>query len=380
MKLCSIPLRLLLVVLIIPVTGCSIGGDDNDDDDGFPRRPAIGGAQIDRMGRAAVTSALVSPLAPADQRGADRDAYNSAGPDSWAGFADIIAGTLGVLDALDANCGNQLLAGDDDATRYDTLASVLADDRLYVNAASGLCNQYFGVELNATGLVPNDDCGGRTPLYDTIDVSYTALSNDLSIPVGDGVPSDDVMHGDAGFPFLAEYTPPPPVPQIGVDQIDRMGRSAIATALISPIADDQQRGADRDAYNAADEPEWTGFSDNLRTHLAVYDALDASCGNQILADSASSTPSRYDSLTAALIDDRLYVNASSGSCIQYFGVELNATGLVPNADCGGRTPLYDTIDVSYTALSNDLSIAVGDGVPMDDRSHSSTDFPFLATP
>jgi hypothetical protein len=104
------------------------------------------------------------------------------------------------------------------------------------------------------------------------------------------------------------------------------------------------------------------------------------CGNQILADDSVTDPARYNTLTNALVDDRLYVNAASGSCAQYFGVELDATGLVSNQDCGGRTPLYDTIDVSYTALSNDLLIPVGDGVPSDNRTHTIDQFPFLAPP
>ena len=188
------------------------------------------------------------------------------------------------------------------------------------------------------------------------------------------------MHSDSSFPFLTEFTPPPAVPAISPNQIDRMGRAAITSALISPIADDATRGADRDAYNAAGPADWGNFTGNLTAHLAVYDSLDAACGNQFLADASATDASRYAALAGALTDDRLYVNSASGTCSQYFGVELDATATVPNTDCGGRTPLYDVIDVTYTAVSNDLSVAVGDGVASDDTAHSQTEFPFLAAP
>ena len=47
-------------------------------------------------------------------------------------------------------------------------------------------------------------------------------------------------------------------------------------------------------------------------------------------------------------------------------------------DCGGRTPLFDTIDTTFVAVSNDLSVAVSDGVAADDVAHSTQEFPFLA--
>ena len=49
-------------------------------------------------------------------------------------------------------CGNQVLAGPAPvAGRYKALADILADDQLYVNTASGTCNQYLAVEANAIG-------------------------------------------------------------------------------------------------------------------------------------------------------------------------------------------------------------------------------------
>ena len=54
--------------------------------------------------------------------------YNSASnPSQWAGlFKTMIAGNLAILDGLDQNCGNQLLAAGPPAAvgRYDALAGV----------------------------------------------------------------------------------------------------------------------------------------------------------------------------------------------------------------------------------------------------------------
>ena len=378
----------LLAALLI-LAGCGGGGSGTDVmaemqevEPDPPLPPTLAAAQIDRMGRSAITSALIAPLADSATRGSARDSYNQAPPDQWPTFVDELRGSLAIYDSLDTQCGNQFLAdaGVLDAARYDALAGALADDRLYVNGASGSCEQYFAVELDATGVVTNADCGGRTPNYDTIDVSYTALSNDLSIPVGDGVASDDVAHEDTLFPFLAEVSVIPAVPTVAEEQIDRMGRSAITSALISPLAESVVQGEVRDAYNMATPAGWPDFTDNIAASLAVYDSLDTQCGNQILADTSVTDSARYATLAGALTDDRLYVNAASGTCTQYLGVELAATGLVPAVadDCGGRTPLFDTIDTTFVAVSNDLSVAVSDGVAADDVAHSTQEFPFLA--
>lgn len=171
-------------------------------------QPATG-PQIDRMGRAAINTALIGPFrdpGAAGARGAIQDIYNGAAiPAQWnERFAAEMASNLAIYDSLDTNCGNQLLAGDAAvAGRYNALAGVLADDQLYVNTASGTCQIYLGVEGDAVGIT-NDDCGGRTPLEDTIDVSYSVLAIGQLSGVGDGIPSD--ADGTASldqFPFYA---------------------------------------------------------------------------------------------------------------------------------------------------------------------------------
>lgn len=178
-------------------------------------QPPVLGVQIDRMGRSAINTALIGPfLDPggAGERGALQDVYNAAGdPSQWADmFAAEIASNLAIYDGLDTVCGNQLLAGETVAAgRYDGLAAVLADDRLYVNTASGNCTTYLGVEANALGIT-NNDCGGRTPLEDTIDVSYSVLATGGLSGVIDGVPID--ADGGASLDAFPFYDEPLPLP------------------------------------------------------------------------------------------------------------------------------------------------------------------------
>jgi len=192
------------------VAGCG----DNDNSNGVqdPAPPAVHlDRQIDRMGRAGVNTATTAPFfresVESEQHAHDAvlDAYNSAsGPSQWVSlFSGEIAANIAILDSLDTVCGNQLLAGKDAVPgRYTALANVLADDQLYVNTASGTCQQYLGVEGNAVGIT-NNDCGGRTPLYDTIDVTYSVLAIGKLTGVTDGVPKDaDGTASITAFPFL----------------------------------------------------------------------------------------------------------------------------------------------------------------------------------
>jgi hypothetical protein len=195
---------LFLAVPLAALLGlAACAGDDDGGGGGHPAPPPLG-TQVDRMGRSAINTALTAPFADADARGAMQDDYNAdADPSDWASaFAAEIAANLAIYDSLDTVCGNQLLAGDTAvAGRYDALAGVLADDRLYVNTDSGTCQTYLAVEANFLGIT-NDDCGGRTPLYDTVDVSYSVLATGLLSGVGDGVDLDEDGNASASdFPY-----------------------------------------------------------------------------------------------------------------------------------------------------------------------------------
>jgi hypothetical protein len=196
------------------LAGCRGGGNDDYSfsDGGNPPPPAINvGQQIDRMGRAGVNTAATAPFfretVEEEKEAHDEvvDRYNLASdPTLWvAEFGSPIATNIAILDSLDTVCGNQLLAGDDAvAGRYDALAGVLADDQLYVNTASGTCQQYLAVEGNALGIT-NDDCGGRTPLEDSIDVTYSVLALGALTGVDDGIPVDaDGTASITTFPYL----------------------------------------------------------------------------------------------------------------------------------------------------------------------------------
>ncbi|MCW3964320.1 DUF4331 domain-containing protein [Pseudomonas aeruginosa] len=159
--------------------------------------------RIDRMGRPQTGNALLGTLAPAAVSDALKEAYNRATPAASDAFVPEIEKALGLYDGFDGDCGNAFLADRTaGASRYLTLANLLADDRLWVNAAGGDCTTLFAVELAALGGRPDlkDDCGGRTPNYDAVDVYLSLLAGGA---VSDGVDHDDQTHSTTVFPFLA---------------------------------------------------------------------------------------------------------------------------------------------------------------------------------
>jgi hypothetical protein len=167
-----------------------------------PERPAQG-PQIDRAGRAAISTATIETFQADAQVKADaKDAYNAAAPDTWSSFEPQMMTSLAILDALDATCGNQLLADAGD-TRYAFLASVLADDRLWVHSERGECGTYLGLEAEAIGAIEDGTggCGGRSPTDDVIETSYSTLAAGLLSGIDDGVSEDDGASPDT-FPFL----------------------------------------------------------------------------------------------------------------------------------------------------------------------------------
>ena len=202
-----------------------------------PAAPKLG-AQIDRMGRPAINTALDHTFDANDTtKQAAKDTYNGADdPTKWAGLtlgatgdtvAAEFAGNLGVIDSLDSSdtasgCSSAKTdssvqqplygaAGTTGALAYGALAGALADDELYLYTGTGTCTFYLGVEGAAIlGLSAPNDCGGRAPSYDVIDVSYTALAIGLGPILAkqgivcDGVAMDGDAHpsNDATFPFL----------------------------------------------------------------------------------------------------------------------------------------------------------------------------------
>lgn len=183
---------------------------------GGPPPPPTLGAELDRMGRPAINTALDdeflkkatgSPaFAASDDTThlASADAYNAQkDPTMWPQFASTMELQLAILDSLDGTCGNQPAACNDPTKTdcYSTLAGVLADDRLWLKPGAPSCTTYLGVEFKALGATTADDCGGRRPADDVIQTSYTVLSGS-STPIDDGITAPAGLHPTT-FPYLA---------------------------------------------------------------------------------------------------------------------------------------------------------------------------------
>ncbi|MBK8256548.1 MAG: hypothetical protein IPK82_28245 [Polyangiaceae bacterium] len=181
------------------------GGSGGTGGSSIPAPPTLG-KQIDRMGRPAINTAANNTFNDnPEQADQAKDAYNADGSVStWASsYAGEIGKNLAILDGLDTVCGNQLLAdgAKNDPTRYAGLAGALADDRLYVNTAGASCTTYLAVEADATGILANNDCGGRRLSYDVIDISYSALAAGALSGVSDDVDALPAAQSEV-FPHL----------------------------------------------------------------------------------------------------------------------------------------------------------------------------------
>jgi len=162
---------------------------------------------IDRQGRPLTGNALLGLFAPDEVSDKLKEDYNAATPATSARFIPEIQKGLALYDSFDGQCGNQLLTDKKAASseRYSALATLLADDRLWVNGASGVCTQLFAVELaNLAGQSAlNNDCGGRTPNYDAANIYRSLLVDGTTSSVNDGLHHDARVHSAETFPFLA---------------------------------------------------------------------------------------------------------------------------------------------------------------------------------
>jgi len=166
-----------------------------------------GERQIDRAGRPLTGNALLGTLGTSEISDALKERYNAATPSSSAQFIEEIGKGLALYDGFDGTCGNQWLIRKAAAPsiRYHTLAALLADDRLWVNAGSRKCTQLFAVEIASLGRENKwrDDCGGRTPNYNAVNEYRSLLVNGTTQGVDDGVIHDELQHSAEVFPFLA---------------------------------------------------------------------------------------------------------------------------------------------------------------------------------
>ena len=172
-----------------------------------PALPQLG-VQIERTARPLIKNGLIAgPLRSDVVSDRRKESYNRVDRSNWKQFASDIQESLGVFDGFDGECGNQWLADPREAgrVRYQILASVLADDRIWINSSSAVCTQFLAVELTefATPGALSGDCGGRTPTYDASNIFRSLLTIGKIAGVDDGLSHDDKVHSTTVFPFLA---------------------------------------------------------------------------------------------------------------------------------------------------------------------------------
>ena len=206
--------------------------------------------------------------------------------------------------------------------------------------------------------------------------------------------------GGAAKNFLAGWTPASLVVSVDLDevtgggpvlavwatvsgdkgQVDRMGRPLTGNAMLSPLAQDDMSDRLKEDYNASPTANADRFVPEIEKTLGLYDGFDGICGNGWLASQQPEV--RYRELAKLLADDRLWVNSRSTRCETFMAVEFVSLegNSAAAADCGGRTPLSDAVDVYRSLLASGKSSGVNDGVDRDEREHSVSKFPFLAEP
>jgi hypothetical protein len=198
------------------------------------------------------------------------------------------------------------------------------------------------------------------------------------------VVSIDVQAVSAGGPLLAvwagTYAPDDIAGHDGIDpdtRVDRVGRTLTGNALLGPLESSEVVEPRKERYNRAAQTGWEEFAPYIRRTLGLYDAFDGVCGNQWLA-APRAEADRYLALARLLADDRLWIDSRYGQCQRYMAVETGDSARY--ADCGGRTPDSDAIEVYRSLLVNGTVSGVDDGVSQDDKPVSTVDFPFLAEP
>lgn len=246
---------------------------------------------------------------------------------------------------------------------------------LWFNYNEGSQVWFFGRgEVNGnTAIIPVEVSSGADfgPDFDPADVTRTSVGN-LKIT---GTDCDSAMvefnsstTGFESYDFPIERLTQIknlPCSFLTDGQIDRMGRPAVNTALIS--------SGNKDAYNAAEDPStWAAmFQDEIQASLEFVDGLDGVTGNALLGDA--------ETLASVLVDDRLVIATNVPECGPYLAVELTPSEETPSA-CGGRTLSADVIDATLTALVTGLDGGpVSDGVDSNDKAFRDS-FPFLAAP
>jgi hypothetical protein len=192
--------------------------------------------------------------------------------------------------------------------------------------------------------------------------------------------------GDGGTGGVGGQDDGPPA--LG-DQVDRMGRPAINTALNKTFAEDAERAEAEDAWNQNDNPaQWVeAFSADVAAATAIYDGANTFCDDNAITscqDPAVPNAQCYGTISQVLADDRLWVNTTFNGNSLYLGVEAEALGLLPagTADVGGRRPVDDVIERSYSVLALGAVAGLDDNIPVKAATQAAYEagFPYLAEP
>lgn len=233
-----------------------------------------------------------------------------------------------------------------------------------------------GASFDRAGCPRLDDATARSILYQWRHTDGGPAQNFLAHWTTSAlVISADIGAVDRGGKMLAVWG----ATETPVRRLDRLGRPLSKNALLG-LAD--PNGTLRDEWNRLIPADSGRFVADIEKSLAFYDGLDGVCGNQILIDRKVQPARRYRQLAKLLTDDRLWVNAASRTCSQFFAVELaNLAGRKDlGGDCGGRTPTYDASNVWRSLLVRGTTAGIDDGLHEDEHEPSSTQFPFLAPP
>ena len=171
--------------------------------------PAIGD-QIDRAGRPSVASLFIDPFDFDGKQGATLDEYNhNADPTTWvARYSPMMADAIAVWDGFDKTCGNSRFYDMTNMTYsaagYTTLATLFADDRLFINTASGKCDGYLDVESSVLLGSPLTACGGLAPGGNSINLELGLAIGAAANVNGVARDPDNPPDGGGAFPYIGE--------------------------------------------------------------------------------------------------------------------------------------------------------------------------------
>ncbi len=197
-----------------------------------PPAPALG-TQIDRMARPAINTALNAVLDADPLKTSKKNKYNEQpDPTMWKttvldatttpptvvlgefakyiGFFDVLDQGLATVPAPNGCDNGVAFMAPASPTSYGNLATILADDELYVDTTKTGCNFYLSLEVEVAAGVPHTQCGGRTLTMDVVDVSYSLLAagtagfdvaNGFAPRITDGATAHNDVSND-NFPFL----------------------------------------------------------------------------------------------------------------------------------------------------------------------------------